>query len=85
MLCKNSKSQDGYQTLQAAGVAVDPWRAAPGQKRTFAKTSQQTDYFLAMTLPATKSNWVKEDHWHESHLVAGNGRLIWHQYMESSS
>ncbi len=42
-------------------------------------------YFLAMTLTATKSNWVKEDHWRESHLVADNGRLIRHQYMESSS
>jgi hypothetical protein len=65
--------------------AANASRTATGQKRTIAKTSQQTDYFLAMTLTATKSNWVKEDHWRESHLVADNGRLIWHQYMESSS
>ena len=61
------------------------WMSEIGQKRTFAKTRQQAGYFLAMTLTATRPNRVKEEHWRESHLVAGKGRLTWHQYMESSS
>lgn len=56
-----------------------------GLKRTFARTSQQTARFLAMPLTAAASNWEKEDLWRELYLVADNGRLIWHQYMESSS
>jgi hypothetical protein len=47
-----------------------------GRKRMFAKTGQQTDYFLEMTLTATKSNWVKEDHWRESRLIADNGMRV---------